>query len=244
MPHWMRSSWLSNIFKRRALHVHPDKGGSKEEFQLVYQAFETLVDPKARRKYDHQARQSTAQKQCSQRQKTSQKRGNGSSAPPKSSGKPKAAASKRTFQSERRSTPQTSQSKETKLLMKIRALLQKLPREVRNDVITKQFSQKQRLILERWMVDVSSETRACSEVQPLAVTCAEDPTKEVPRARHFGSFHLLNKESCKRSRRFAGSGSLHKIRSGKCPRTGLGFVLTPLSFAHTTAICKLLWSTW
>ena len=25
-------------FKRRALQVHPDKGGSKEEFHLVYQA--------------------------------------------------------------------------------------------------------------------------------------------------------------------------------------------------------------
>ena len=74
-------------FKRRALQVHPDKGGSKEEFQLVYQAFETLVDPKVRRKYDHQARQSTAQKQCRQRHKTSKKRGNGSSAVPKPKGK-------------------------------------------------------------------------------------------------------------------------------------------------------------
>ena len=145
--------------------------------------------------------------------------------------------------------------------MKIRDLLQKLPREVRNDVITKQFSQKQRLILERWMVDVSSETPAGSEVQPSAVvlqrdfasispqameiqtlqnpsnvknqtssqcknshgglaslpTCVEDATKEIarPRARQFGRNKILNKESCKRSRRFAGSGSLHKIHSGK-----------------------------
>ena len=40
-------------FKRRALQVHPDKGGSKEEFHLVYQALETLADPAARKKYDH-----------------------------------------------------------------------------------------------------------------------------------------------------------------------------------------------
>ena len=40
-------------FKRRALQVHPDKGGSKEEFHLVYQALETLGDPAARQKYDH-----------------------------------------------------------------------------------------------------------------------------------------------------------------------------------------------
>ncbi len=37
-------------FKRRALQVHPDKGGSKEEFHLVYQALETLGDPAARKK--------------------------------------------------------------------------------------------------------------------------------------------------------------------------------------------------
>ena len=42
-------------FKKRALQVHPDKGGSKEAFHLVYQALETLADPLARRKYDHGA---------------------------------------------------------------------------------------------------------------------------------------------------------------------------------------------
>ena len=30
-------------FKRRALQVHPDKGGSKEAFHLVYEALETLA---------------------------------------------------------------------------------------------------------------------------------------------------------------------------------------------------------
>lgn len=40
-------------FKKRALQVHPDKGGSKEAFHLVYQALETLADPEARKKYDH-----------------------------------------------------------------------------------------------------------------------------------------------------------------------------------------------
>ena len=39
-------------FKRRALQVHPDKGGSKEEFHLVYQALETLANPEARKRYD------------------------------------------------------------------------------------------------------------------------------------------------------------------------------------------------
>ena len=33
-------------FKKRALLVHPDKGGSKEAFHLVYQALEILTDPR------------------------------------------------------------------------------------------------------------------------------------------------------------------------------------------------------
>ena len=40
-------------FKKRALQVHPDKGGSKEAFHLVYKALETLADPEARQKYDN-----------------------------------------------------------------------------------------------------------------------------------------------------------------------------------------------
>ncbi|CAE8684866.1 unnamed protein product, partial [Polarella glacialis] len=43
---------LRVCFKRRALSVHPDKGGSKEAFQQVLAAFETLADPAARATYD------------------------------------------------------------------------------------------------------------------------------------------------------------------------------------------------
>ncbi|CAE8587687.1 unnamed protein product [Polarella glacialis] len=43
---------LRACFKRRALSVHPDKGGSKEAFQQVLAAFETLADPVARAGYD------------------------------------------------------------------------------------------------------------------------------------------------------------------------------------------------
>ena len=39
-------------FKRRALQVHPDKGGSKDASHKVYQALEILSDPEARKKYD------------------------------------------------------------------------------------------------------------------------------------------------------------------------------------------------
>ena len=51
-----RNASLEDIkvaFKRRALQVHPDKGGSKEAFHSVYQAFEILADSEARKKHDH-----------------------------------------------------------------------------------------------------------------------------------------------------------------------------------------------
>eukprot|EP00435_Cladocopium_sp_Y103_P032887 s426_g8.t1 len=43
-------------YKRKALEVHPDKGGSAGDFQLVLAAFEQLVDPALRRSYDQRAR--------------------------------------------------------------------------------------------------------------------------------------------------------------------------------------------
>jgi len=66
--------------------------------------------------------------------------------------------------------PAEPQSKQTKLLMKIRDLLKRLPREVRNDVITNQFSQKQRVLLEKFMVDdaSASSSQGHSEVKVLA----------------------------------------------------------------------------
>ena len=43
---------IKQAFKRRALQVHPDKGGSKEQFHAVYQALEILFDQEARKRYD------------------------------------------------------------------------------------------------------------------------------------------------------------------------------------------------
>ena len=39
-------------YKRRALEVHPDKGGTAAAFQRVLAAFEQLVDPVRRKAYD------------------------------------------------------------------------------------------------------------------------------------------------------------------------------------------------
>ena len=74
-----------------------------------------------------------------------------------------------------KATSAEPQSKQAKLLMKICDLLKQLPREARNDVITNQFSQKQRVILERFMVDnanTSSGAKRHAEAEALAPAAA------------------------------------------------------------------------
>eukprot|EP00440_Ansanella_granifera_P019614 gb/GFBE01021309.1/.p1 GENE.gb/GFBE01021309.1/~~gb/GFBE01021309.1/.p1 ORF type:complete len:110 (+),score=27.36 gb/GFBE01021309.1/:1-330(+) len=46
---------LRSAFKRCALAAHPDKGGTKDAFQRVMLAFETLSDPVRRQRYDRKA---------------------------------------------------------------------------------------------------------------------------------------------------------------------------------------------
>ena len=76
--------------------------------------------------------------------------------------------------------------------MKIRDLLKRLPREVRNDVITNQLSQKQRLILEKFMVDnadASSGARCHSEAEALApaATSNQNATNQASAAQSLTS---------------------------------------------------------
>ena len=186
-------------FKRRALQVHPDKGGSKEAFHLVYEALETLADPAARKKYDNglatgksgNLLQPQPDGQTG-RKKTSKKRGRSaaSEAHPKPQKaerpKPKAQAAAGQARPESKA-PQAPHSKQTKLLIKIRDLLKQLPRDVRNDVFTKQFSQKQRLILEKWMVDGSSRPQADPEAKLCTVAVGMTTLMEEPNARVFPS---------------------------------------------------------
>ncbi len=164
-------------FKRRALQVHPDKGGSKEEFHLVYQALETLADPEARKKYDNSltasrdaARHGTPHKRdrCHRRhtkqaEKSSTKsRADGANCFANRKG---SKAAKTSFE---------AQTRQCQLLMKIRDLLKQLPRASRIEVIRKEFSQKQRLILEKWMVDT---------LPPAQV--ADQPVAEVVRVKQI-----------------------------------------------------------
>lgn len=52
VPQDAQAEEIRAAFKRQALRVHPDKGGSKEAFQAVYCAFETLAAETSRRAYD------------------------------------------------------------------------------------------------------------------------------------------------------------------------------------------------
>eukprot|EP00435_Cladocopium_sp_Y103_P073361 s43_g43.t1 len=141
-------------FKRRALQVHPDKGGSKDAFHKVYQALEILSDPEARKKYDQRLMGAKE---------------------PQSKGKEKVPARRTPQQSQRDQEEKSSSGPSGKdhgakpahgshkpgrirLMMKIHFLLQQLPRNVRFEVISKDFSLKQRVLLQEWMVENAAET--------------------------------------------------------------------------------------
>ena len=105
-------------FKKRALQVHPDKGGSKEAFHLVYQALETLADPLARRKYDHGAaanRCSAAEYPEESGKKKKQKHAPPKPEPPTSSKKAKSAKADECHAGSEPQAAQAPQSKQTKL---------------------------------------------------------------------------------------------------------------------------------
>ena len=120
---------------------------------MVCQALEALADPEARKRYDYSM---TSKAMCETRKRRTR---GPSPAQKKGPTPPTANCSKkpRRVPSTEPAASDIPQSKGTKLLMKIRDLLKQLPRGVRNDVITNQFSQKQRLILEKWMVEQSRE---------------------------------------------------------------------------------------
>ena len=156
-------------FKRRALQVHPDKGGSKEQFHLVYQALETLADPKARKTYDSRAVSltkptgKTTTATCRSPFTTCGVRHERTKAPGKAQAKKDTARSKQTS-----CPPKMGQSGglsdsselQTKILIRIHRFLKDLPRDVRSMVLSHEFSQQQRLILEKWMVETSPTAQA------------------------------------------------------------------------------------
>ena len=168
-----RNATLDEIklaFKKRALQVHPDKGGSKEAFHLVYQALETLADPLARKSYDHgllsKPQGPQGAPQSAKRRRKAERRGPAATESHRRQPdvpKKKATRAKGSTASQ---SPQSPQSLQTRLLDQIRDLLKRLPRDARNEALSKEFSQKQRLILEKWMVDAVDASAEPSRPRP------------------------------------------------------------------------------
>lgn len=118
-------------------------GGSKEAFHSVYQAFETLADPDARKRYDNQLPTPKLPKQKRRHAKKDAKTTEAEHSRPQR----KHSASQKSDNMQ--SAPSYSHDK---LLVKLYRLLKGLPQEVRNMLIQKEFSQKQRVLLEKWIV--------------------------------------------------------------------------------------------
>ena len=113
------------------------------------QALETLADPVARKKYDTSLKALATSTSRVNADRSTTRTGSKTTVE-RSAFFPKA-------QKEAKEKPQPSgenTSQQTKLLMKIYELLKRLPRDLRQEVISKLFSQQQRLFLEKWMVDM------------------------------------------------------------------------------------------
>ena len=122
---------------------------------MVYQAFETLSNPESRKKYDHQlaARAASAAKsKMSKMSKASAK--TQTVAPTPRPDAPKSAPSG----SQGSQVDEKSTNAEAKLLRKLHELLKRLPRDLRQEVFERDFSQKQRLLLEKWMVGAPADS--------------------------------------------------------------------------------------
>ncbi|CAE8599932.1 unnamed protein product [Polarella glacialis] len=150
-------------FMRRALSVHPDKGGSKEAFQQVLAAFETLADPAARASYDrrHAAKQSTS---ASSQDRPCQKQDDSTPASQTQEPGVKNALSLAEQAPAGQESRRAAHVSEEVLFEKLRQLLQRLPPASRKAVI-EEIPQTMRRALELWMLDRRTQaTRTDPEV--------------------------------------------------------------------------------
>ena len=123
----------------------------QEAFHRVYQAFETLSDAKARQKYDQLRRMGQLGVSVS---KVPAKGTPNCGAKAKSAG-PCFAQSK-SGGSSAGGVQQAAEYK-ARLMAKIHDLLKQMPRDVRYKVISKEFSEQQRVLLQEWMVDFAEK---------------------------------------------------------------------------------------
>ena len=128
------------------------------------QALETLADPVARKKYDTSLKALATSTSRVNADRPTTRTGSKTTVE-RSAFFPKAQKEAK----EKPSGENTSQ--QTKLLMKIYELLKRLPRDLRQEVISKLFSQQQRLFLEKWMVDMV-KTREAENAPQVALASA------------------------------------------------------------------------
>eukprot|EP00435_Cladocopium_sp_Y103_P028138 s1130_g7.t1 len=166
---------IKAAFKRQALALHPDKGGSKEAFQRALRAFEVLSDESSRTEYDRslQKAKSFWRTRPGLRKKPSpfggvgghpksvKKAGKQSPAKakmfrggPQKGGQPQCDFHQADLSGDGRSSHRLSQIKtvEDELMAKVFSLLQKLPPSRRLKLLQDCFSQTHRLALEAWVL--------------------------------------------------------------------------------------------
>ena len=154
---------LRSAFRRRALMVHPDKGGSSEEFRRVMFAFETLTDPSRRKRYDRKVvqqekhvddasedegcRDDRVETGCGNMRK--RKSPAQRPKPEACHAQPKAPRCEKVAPERRKVGLQAD-------LAALFHFLRRLPPSWRRKVLAERFSQSERLALERWGKDNSN----------------------------------------------------------------------------------------
>lgn len=183
-------------FKRRALVLHPDKGGSKEAFQLALEAFETLSDPSGRARYDralagealsphrrggqegrHRRKRQRPDDGTGNRPAGSRDEAQAPQAPqaPEATPAPQAREQQGNDQQAAGSAGGGGQSRTARpfrrVLDRVHALLARLPAETRRQVLSGDFTEKQRRSLEAHL----TERRAPRTAAGGAAAAAQGP---------------------------------------------------------------------
>ena len=202
---------------------------------MVQEALETLSDPELRKKYDRRlASSQVRRKQSAEATGPSGKKEEAktsSSCPSTSATQKPCSSKKRPRDAGNKGKSLSLESRQQQLLIKVHDLLKQLPREARNDVLKTKFSEKQRLILEKWIVDttrVESPPVPVEAQPPSRVDTAKDVSKNrfprhlVPFQDPTGSFHIRLK--LQRQSVVSRSKSQVKKKRGKRTRRTCGSI--------------------
>eukprot|EP00928_Gymnodinium_smaydae_P037192 TRINITY_DN25861_c0_g1_i1.p1 TRINITY_DN25861_c0_g1~~TRINITY_DN25861_c0_g1_i1.p1 ORF type:complete len:610 (-),score=54.03 TRINITY_DN25861_c0_g1_i1:38-1867(-) len=174
VPQDVLVSELRAAFKKRALEVHPDKGGQKERFQSVLAAFEILSDSSRRKAYDSRLRlkrghraQNPSSSSASAKSHGYVRYGASSTGTKKADGVRDSslqAGSSVTSRLKRKHTVtdcNSNSSKENRshrFLQKLHALLKILEPGDRRNVIKNHLTREQKLELEHWITSLKSQS--------------------------------------------------------------------------------------